>query len=596
MAGALNAPPLDCPKQSRCPGCPLGSQPYETGLVTKGRGLQAALGAYPSLAPELREPRAASPTLHYRLRAKLVSRARALGLFERGSHTVIDVAGCRVLSPTLTVATEALRRLLPLPLHGADFRETSEGVLLTLLTEQANARAALESAARRLVEQGAVLSVAIAVRRDGDVRLLSGEPEVVVGAKAARHGLADGAPYAYAAHGGFVQAHAAQASYVYAELARGLGERLAAVAGPAVLELFAGNGSLALGLAQRGAQVTAVEAYAPAIALAERAAREQGLALRAVASDATRFMQASASLRFDAVIVNPPRRGLDPELRRAIARTAPRALAYVSCNPHTLARDAWHLQRLGLSLVAAEPLDMIPWSDAIEALAWFTPRPAPAPRVLREDDDFLAVEKAPHEAVGAPGGDANSLTARVRRLPGCQDAIALDAWGDGVSGVCWFAKHAAAHAPWQQASVEAALARSERTLLLLARGTLRKQGTITRRDAPTATERRGSPYKKQRDVGRHALVQVTTLDGAEAGTLRDFASISHPVLGDLRSGDAASNQFLEHRHGLDRPFVHCASSRLHVATGRELSAESELAPDLARVVSSLGREAVADSD
>jgi 23S rRNA (uracil1939-C5)-methyltransferase len=588
VPGALTAPPLDCPKQTRCPGCPLGAEPYEAGLASKGRGLQTALSPYPSLTPELGEPRAASPTQHYRLRAKLVSRGRSLGLFERGSHTVIDVTDCRVLSPALTLTSEALRRLLPLPLHGADLRETSEGVLLSLLTEQPNARHALERAARELVERGEALSVAIALRQDGDVRLLAGEPQVVVGAKTARHRLADDEPYAYAAHGGFVQAHAKQASYVQAELARGLRERLGDGARPAVLELFAGNGSLALALSRTGAQVTAVEAYAPAIALAERAALEQGLALRAVAGDATRFMQTSPGQRFDAVIVNPPRRGLDAELRRAIGRTAPRVLAYVSCNPHTLARDAWHLQRLGLNLVHAEPLDMIPWSDALEALAWFSPQTPPAPRVLHQDDDFLAVEKAPHEAVNSATANTPSLTARVRRLAGCQQARALDAWGEGVSGVCWFAKHAAAAARSRQATCGPGQQRSERTLLVLARGNLRKQGTITRRAGETTGA--GSRYKKQGDVGRHALLRVTSTDVAEAGTLRDFASISHPVLGDASLGDRASNQFLEHRHGLDRAFVHCASSSLWVDAKTQLAAHSELAPDLARVLASLGSD------
>jgi 23S rRNA (uracil1939-C5)-methyltransferase len=581
----LTAPLLACPKQTRCPGCPLGAESYETGLARKGRSLQSALSAYPSLQPELSEPRPASPTLHYRLRAKLVSHGRALGLFERGSHHVLDVAGCRVLSTSLTRASEALRRLLPLPIHGADFRETSEGVLVTLLTEQTPVHRELEHAARRLVDEGAAVSVAVARRREGDVRLLSGEPEVVVGAKTARHALTPNAPYAYAAHGGFVQAHAEQARYVYAELGRGLAEKLRHVAQPAFLELFAGNGSLALALSRTGARVTAVEAYAPAIQLAERAAREQSLSLRAVASDATRFMHAGSGERFDAVIVNPPRRGLDADLRRAIARAEPRVLAYVSCNPHTLARDAWHLQRLGLNLERAEPLDMIPWSDAVEVLAWFAPHPPAAPRVLREDDDFLAVEKGPHEAVQA-AANAPSLTARVRRLPGCAEALAIDAWGDGVSGVCWFAKHATALDRWRQAS-----AWGERSLLVLARGNLRKQGTITRR-SPAGNEP-GSRYKKQRDLGRHSLLAVTNGDLAEAPTLRDFASISHPVLGAPHDGDHASNQFLEHRHGLDRSFVHCLSSRLRVGPEQELHAESELSPDLSRVVASLGSDQTA---
>ncbi len=574
------APALDCPKQTRCPGCPLGAEPYEAGLARKGQALHAALSAYPDLKPRVGTPRAAAPTLAYRLRAKLVSRGRSLGLFERGSHSVLDVSGCRVLSPALTLTSEALRRLLPLPIHGADLRETSEGVLLTLLTEQAGARPVLEKAARQLVERGEALSVAIALRREGDVRLLSGEPEVVVGAPTARHALTPDAPFAYAAHGGFVQAHAQQASYVYGELARGLAEKLPGQAALSVLELFAGNGSLALALAKDGARVTAVEAYAPAIELAERAAREQGLALRAVADDATRFARASVNALFDAIIVNPPRRGLSVELRRAIGHMAPRALAYVSCNPHTLARDAQHLRLLGWNLVSAEPLDMIPWSDAIEALAWFAPEAAPAARVLYEDACFLAVEKAPFESVSGSDPATPSLLSRVRLLPDCQRAQPLDAWSASLSGVCWFAKSAAA-----AATVSAP---AEHELLVLARGTLRKQGTITRRGAGPGA--RGSKYKKRGDVGRHALVSVSTHDADEAGALADFASIGHPVLGDTVTCDAGSNQFLEHRHGLDRAFVHCASSRLVLDDEQVLEARAELAPDLARVLRSLGSD------
>jgi 23S rRNA (uracil1939-C5)-methyltransferase len=494
------------------------------------------------------------PALAYRLRAKLVAHGTALGLFERGSHRVIDVEGCPVLTPALTRTSVALRARLPLPIHGADLRETSEGVLVTLLSEQPRARPELERVARELVEAGVAFSVAIAMRRPGEVKLLTAEPVVVAGPTRARHALSQELPYSYATHGGFVQAHAGQASYVYAALAKGLQERLE-MATPRVLELFAGSGALALVLAQRGARVTAVESYAPAIQLAEAAAREQKLELSAIASDAARFAAGQAPGSFDAVLVNPPRRGLTPELRRSIARLAPRVMAYVSCNPLTLARDAEHLAQLGLRLTSAEPLDMIPWSDALEALCWLEPAEPPPPRVLRETPDYLAIDKPAY-------------------------------------GACWLRKHAGA------ASVELA----ELELELLVRGNLRKQGTITRR-GPQGAEP-GARYRKLANVGRHSRVlawlgpekpdeaQTTNDHGA---VLRDFASIGHPVLGDAVGGDPASNRFVEHRHGLDRAFVHCRKSQLRLADGSVLTAEAELPPDLRQVLASLADSSADDA-
>lgn len=579
----VTAASLDCPKQARCSGCALGAAPYGEGLSRKAEQLSSALAAYDSLAPRVLPPRAASPTLAYRVRAKLVSHGQALGLFERGSHRVLDVAGCRILSSALTQATEALRARLPLPIHGADFRETSEGVLITLLSEEPRARDQLVRLAESLVKDGVARSVALALRRPGEVRLLASEPEVIAGPAAARHALTPEAPYAYAAHGGFVQAHAEQASYVYGEIARGLAERLGSLAGRQVLELFAGNGSLALQLARAGARVTAVESYAPAIELSRRAAREQSLALDAVADDAARFARA-AEARFDAIVVNPPRRGLPAELRDAIARAQPRVLAYVSCHPQTLARDAAHLRRLGLELTQAEPLDMIPWSDAVEALTWFRAAAAPPPRVLFQDELCLAIEKSAHELLQETVSGAPSLSARVRALSGWSAAVPLENWGAEVSGVCWFARDAASAERLQPAHRA-----GTRTFTLLVRGTMRKQGTVTRRGPNGAT--RGARYTKLSEAARHSLVSAQSEDADERAVLGDFASIRHPVLGDAASGDSATNRFAWHRHALDRVFVHIAESALtSAADGTERRAQSQLAPDLAWVLESLGSE------
>jgi 23S rRNA (uracil1939-C5)-methyltransferase len=230
-------------------------------------------------------------------------------------------------------------------------------------------------------------------------------------------------------------------------------------------------------------------------------------------------------------------------------------VAYVSCNPLTLARDAWHFAHLGLRLTSAEPLDMIPWSDALEALCWLEPSEPLPPRVLCETPDYLAVDKPPH--------------------------LSLGGLGVGASGVVWLRKEGAT------TKVKA----TERELELLVRGNLRKQGTITRRSAGRAEP--GTRYRKLETVSRHSLISAipasadAASDAGESGALRDLASIGHPVLGDAVTGDPASNRFVEHRHGLDRPFVHCRKSQLELSDGSVLTAEAELPPDLRQVLAGL---------
>lgn len=67
-----------------------------------------------------------------------------------------------------------------------------------------------------------------------------------------------------------------------------------------------------------------------------------------------------------------------------------------------------------------------------------------------------------------------------------------------------------------------------------------------------------------------------------------MAAIGHPLLGDARYGNGPSNRYFEHRHGLDRPFLHAARVRLAAtADAAELSFEAPLAADLRAVQASL---------
>jgi hypothetical protein len=270
--------------------------------------------------------------------------------------------------------------------------------------------------------------------------------------------------------------------------------------------------------------------------------------------------------------VDPPRRGLSPEVRRRIAALEPDCLLYVSCFPESFARDASHLALLGSRLDAALPFDMIPQSDAVEVLGRFVPGAPPPPLILAEGETFLAVAKEPHEPVTSTD-EGPSLTARVRRIDGAHGASPIGGLDDGVSGVCLFARTATG-----VEALERALAESQSHFTVLARGVTHARGRLA-----------GSPparYERREVVAGHSLLTIETQAADPGPACRTLAKLRHPIIGDQRHGDRRANVHFGHRHQLDRAFVH----RHALALPPKLSGErieAPLPPDLAHVLASL---------
>ena len=109
-------------------------------------------------------------------------------------------------------------------------------------------------------------------------------------------------------------------------------------------DLYCGVGGFALHASHAGVPaVTGVEVSEAAIASAISRARELGLTrdrARFIADDATAWARAqSASGAPDVVVVNPPRRGIGPELAAFLNECGAPRVIYSSCNPTTLAKD-----------------------------------------------------------------------------------------------------------------------------------------------------------------------------------------------------------------------------------------------------------------
>ncbi len=152
---------------------------------------------------------------------------------------------------------------------------------------------------------------------------------------------------------------------------------LAPLRGKHVLELFCGLGNFSLPLAKAGAQVTAVEGDRGLVERARENAKANGLEIRFEQADLFTPDARVDWLRapYDAVLVDPPRAGAK-EVLPWVADARPARIAYVSCHPGTLARDAAFLvHERGYRLARAGILDMFPHTNHVESMALFE-RPA----------------------------------------------------------------------------------------------------------------------------------------------------------------------------------------------------------------------------
>jgi 23S rRNA (uracil1939-C5)-methyltransferase len=140
-----------------------------------------------------------------------------------------------------------------------------------------------------------------------------------------------------------------------------------------ILDLYCGTGAIGLWYAQRGHRVCGLEKNPQAIAMAQLAAKDNGLdQSQWICGDAEKGLTDIpnfAAQDWPTWIVDPPRKGLSPALCQLInSEDGPQTLAYVSCNPIALARDA---QILGenYTLHQIQGIDLFPHTDHLETLA-----------------------------------------------------------------------------------------------------------------------------------------------------------------------------------------------------------------------------------
>ena len=369
-----------CPHVGRCGGCDLQALSYEEQLKIKENHLVQVLRrvggqdlegvAVASIVPSV-------DTFFYRGKVEFsfgeADGRVALGLSERPSPLrpskgrVVPVDGCSLFSPAAAQALPVVHEWLRRTGLTAYNPLTGKGTLKRLVLREAKGTGeimchliAASHISRLPGDLGELLPGAVAQLRSfyatgAATRLLWGKPAIderLAGFTFRIYPLS------------FFQPNPKTAGKLY--------ERLIAVAGltggERVVGLYCGAGTIELFLSRHAKEVTGIDSSKENIA----AARENAglnrlhncLFLKDKAEKAARRFKAG---RVDLLVIDPPRKGLTREAVAAVREIRAERLAYISCNPSTLARDLLSLKEVYKARQVV-PFDFFPHTSHFEVL------------------------------------------------------------------------------------------------------------------------------------------------------------------------------------------------------------------------------------
>jgi len=134
-----------------------------------------------------------------------------------------------------------------------------------------------------------------------------------------------------------------------------------------ILELFSGIGTFTLDLARIAAKVYAVEENETAVRIAEMNLKENGVKNVELINERAERV----SVKYDYVVLDPPRSGLSYKLVKKLRKAKPRRIVYVSCNPESQFRD---VRQLGYKIDRIVLIDQFPQTPLVESLVALKPK------------------------------------------------------------------------------------------------------------------------------------------------------------------------------------------------------------------------------
>ena len=398
-AKSRSASPYHCPIDAKCGGCQWLSVPYAQQLSRKQRYVQELFADL--VKPSVIKPIAGMETpLHYRNKVvspfvgvydKRAKQQRILcGMYERGTHRVIDSAECLIeneLAKRIILSVRDLmvrHRMQPYDedtdegfLRHAQVRVGhSSGEVMVTLVKRDEAFPGARNFVRELKARHPEITTVVQNVNTRQTNVIMGETERTLYGPGFILDTLCGLSFRISSKS-FYQVNSTQTEVLYTraiEMAQLTGTET-------VLDAYCGTGTIGL-VAMHGVnggpgakRLIGVEERQDAVTDARNNARHNGIEnAEFVAGDASAFLRQAAAdgLKLDVLFMDPPRAGSTPDFLKAACAIAPKRIVYISCNAKTQARDVRYLLDHGYRIEELQPVDMFPHTDHVETVVLMT--------------------------------------------------------------------------------------------------------------------------------------------------------------------------------------------------------------------------------
>ena len=371
----------ECPVFGKCGGCDLMHMSYEEELRMKLSRVNDAIAHVAGLDFTVSDIVGADSVYRYRNKGiYTVADGPVAGFYRERTHEVVTAENCLIQTETSVKCARALCSFMAENSVTAYDEKTGKGQIRRLFTRcsvKYGKSVAVIVAARGLHEKTGELveclrrecpsltGIVLNVNKTRGNTVLAGDFHTLWGSEYIEDELCSLkfriSPMS------FYQVNPAQAEKLYS-----LAVGYASPDGKGtVLDLYCGTGTISLCLARGAKKVYGVEIVPEAIENARLNARENGIEnaefILSDASDAVKSFEKNG-IHPDAVVVDPPRKGLAASVIETVAEMSPERLVYVSCDPGTLARDLKIFAGKGYLPQKASAVDMFPRTCHVETV------------------------------------------------------------------------------------------------------------------------------------------------------------------------------------------------------------------------------------